>query len=82
MRGFLFALQVCLFKDRQGLKFAFRFKLFKVYLEKVWILKKNPEIQSANQVPSGNPDLTPTVECPEMLAEMPEPVKLIEPEDM
>lgn len=81
MRGFYFALQFCLFKDRLGLKFAFRFKLFKVYLEKVWILKKNPEIQSINQVPVSNPDLTPTVECPEMLVEMPV-TKLIEPEDM
>lgn len=76
-----FETQISLFRDRQGLELVFRFVLYKVYLEKVWLLKKNPNWKTANDVPQGNPELTPTVECPEILAIMPE-VKQIEPEDM
>ncbi len=74
-KGFYFGLQVSLFKDRQGLKFALKFRLFKFYREKVWFLKRYPKFGV------GNPDLTPKMECPEMLTEVPV-VKQIEPEDM
>lgn len=78
---FYFGLQFSLFKDRQGLKFAFKFRCFKVNLEKVWVLKRNPKWHEGNPVPQGNPDLTPTMECPEMLVEVPI-TRQIEPEDM
>jgi hypothetical protein len=79
--NFYFGLQISLFEDRQGLKFAFKVRCFKVSIEKVWVLKKNPQWNSGNQVPSGNPDLTPTMESPEMLTEIPSQ-KQVQPEDV
>ena len=78
-KGFYFGLQISLFRDRQGLKVAFRFALLKVHLEKGWILKKNLQCRSISEVPVGNPELTPTVETVEMLTEVPT-WKGIEPE--
>ena len=51
--GFYFGWQVSLFRDRQGLKMAFKFKLLGFYCEPILFLRRNPNWGKAD------PTLTP-----------------------
>lgn len=75
MKGFYFGLQFSFFRDREGLKVAYKVKLLGCYHERIVILKKNPNWGK------GNPEQTPKMDDPIMLAHLPE-VKRVEPEDM
>ena len=72
---FYFGLQLSLFEDRQGFKFAFKFKLMKLGIEKTLFIRRNPDWGK------GNSDLTPKFPDPTILTEVPTG-KVIEPEDM
>ncbi len=74
-KGVYLGLEVVLFQDREGYKFLINFRGFNFYFGKVWILKKNPKRNTNNS------DVTPTIECPEILT--PKATgKIVEPEDM
>ena len=74
-KRFYLGFQFSLFQDRQGLKVSLKVKLLKPYFERTWFLRRNKNWGK------GNPELTPKLPCPEMLAKV-HRGKQLQPEDM
>ncbi len=72
---FYFGIQLSLFRDRQGLKLGFKFRLFSISYERLKILHRDPAWDE------GNPELTPKMADPSLLTELPI-TRMIEPEDI
>lgn len=73
LKRFYLGFQVSLFRDNEALKLGLKIKIFRLFKERLFILKWHYDV--------GNPELTPKLADPDMLVSKPIG-KIIEPEDM